>query len=318
MSSKGALPVARLVVRVNGEAGERTVDLGATADIGRGGESTVVVAHPSVSRRHAEIARGENGVYSVRDLGSMNGTFVNGLRVAGARELYHGDEVCVGECRLTFVHPDAAARPEADPELFARLASPSADTLSTVHKATLAVLACDVRGYASLAEKLPATELQDFVAAWARDAVAAAVGCGGLQDGATQDTVLVYWLIRRPDAPADEVNAALEACRRILDRSREYAEEFSRQFSFGQFEASIARHLGEASVGSVGASGTAIVGEAVSIALALAELPRDGGQPVVASWSLAQWAAPEFRFRNLGPVTLRGREDRIPALLLEG
>ena len=317
MSSERAEREARLVVRVSGEAGERTVELAAATDIGRGGECAVVVSHPSVSRRHAEVVRRDAGVYAVRDLGSMNGTFVNGLRVVNERDLYHGDELCVGECRLTFLHPDAAARPEADPELFARLASPSADTLSTVHKATLAVLACDVRGYASLAEKLPASELQDFVSAWARDAIATAVACGGLQDGATQDAVLVYWLIRRPEAPGDEVNAALHACKRILERSHEYAEEFSRQFTFGQFEASIALHLGEASVGSVGTSGTAIVGDAVSIALALAELPRDGGQPVVASWSLAQWAAPEFRFRNLGPVALRGREERIPALLLE-
>ncbi len=318
MSSEGVPRVARLVVRVPDEAGERTLDLAETADIGRGAESGVVVSHPSVSRRHAEISRRTDGVYCVHDLGSMNGTFVNGLRVINARELYHGDEVSVGECRLTFLHPDAAPRPEADPELFARLASPSADTLSTVHKATLAVLACDVRGYASLAEKLPANELQDFVSSWVRDAVAAAQGCGGIQDSATQDAVLVYWLIRRPEAPGDEVNAALQACKRILERSGEYAEEFSRLFSFGQFETSIALHLGEASVGKVGASGSAIVGEAVSIALALAELPRDGGQPVVASWSLAQWAAPEFRFRNLGPVALRGRDERLPALLLEG
>jgi class 3 adenylate cyclase len=317
MESEAMSGAARLIVRVSGEEGERSVEIGSEADVGRGGDCTVVVTHSSVSRRHAEI-RKRDGVYTVVDLESLNGTFLNGQRVLSARELYHGDVVSVGECRLVFMCPEVGTRPEADPELFARLSgSPSAQTLSTVHKATLAVLACDVRGYASLAEKLPARELQEFVSGWVRDAVETAKSCGGLQDGATQDAVLVYWLVRRPESPADEVNAALQACKRILARSREYSEEFSRHFSIGQFEASIALHLGEASVGNVGPSGTAIVGEAVSIALGLAELPRDGGQPVVASWALAQWAAAEFRFRNLGPVALRGRDTRVPALLLE-
>ena len=54
----------------------------------------------SVSRRHAEIAhRGE--AYVVRDVGSLNGTYVNRSRIESHR-LQEGDEVQIGKYKLTY------------------------------------------------------------------------------------------------------------------------------------------------------------------------------------------------------------------------
>jgi hypothetical protein len=68
--------------------------------IGRSPDSDVVLADPNVSRRHAEI-RPEMGGYVVRDLGSTNGTRVNGS-VVSERRLADGDEIGVGAARLRF------------------------------------------------------------------------------------------------------------------------------------------------------------------------------------------------------------------------
>jgi pSer/pThr/pTyr-binding forkhead associated (FHA) protein len=55
----------------------------------------------SVSRIHAEFSRTANGRIAVRDLNSLNGTYVNGARVESAT-LSSGDEVQIGKYKLVF------------------------------------------------------------------------------------------------------------------------------------------------------------------------------------------------------------------------
>jgi len=50
---------------------------GRTVRIGRGQDSDVVLSHPSVSRRHAELTLNPNGAIQIRDLNSTGGTFVS-------------------------------------------------------------------------------------------------------------------------------------------------------------------------------------------------------------------------------------------------
>jgi pSer/pThr/pTyr-binding forkhead associated (FHA) protein len=68
--------------------------------IGRLPECDVVLADSNVSRRHAELRRKDDGVFVI-DLGSTNGTKVNGTRVR-EQLLSSGDEVDVGSTRLIF------------------------------------------------------------------------------------------------------------------------------------------------------------------------------------------------------------------------
>ena len=75
----------------------------ATITIGRSEDSDVVVSHPAVSRRHARIVRREpEGTYVIEDLGSSNGTFVNGERVVQPRPLKTGDTIRVGPMKLVY------------------------------------------------------------------------------------------------------------------------------------------------------------------------------------------------------------------------
>jgi hypothetical protein len=84
--------------------------------IGRGESMDVVIDTVSVSRRQAEI-REENGAWTVRDLGSSNGTFLNGQRVTADQPLRPGDEISFGKFSLFFER--AFTEPIATAELAA-------------------------------------------------------------------------------------------------------------------------------------------------------------------------------------------------------
>ncbi len=78
---------------------------GREAVLGRGEGCEVRVDSSQASRRHAAV-RAAGDEYRVRDLGSTNGTFVNGQRVEGERALRPGDRIDVGGVPVTFCRVD--------------------------------------------------------------------------------------------------------------------------------------------------------------------------------------------------------------------
>lgn len=88
--------------QVEGTAGRRMHDLGdEVVTVGRGQESSIFLDDVTVSRKHAEIMRERSG-YRIRDIGSLNGTYVNRVRV-DAVDLRNGDEIQIGKYRFRFV-----------------------------------------------------------------------------------------------------------------------------------------------------------------------------------------------------------------------
>lgn len=83
--------------------GQRYPLLGAITVLGRDDEADIVVDDPGVSRRHSEIRITHDGphlVMSVRDLGSTNGTFVNGDRI-DSTHVHDGDRLTLGRTPMT-------------------------------------------------------------------------------------------------------------------------------------------------------------------------------------------------------------------------
>ena len=91
-----------LVVRAGGgRAGESFFPEGERTLIGRSPECDVFLDDVTVSRKHAELLR-DGETFTISDLGSLNGTFVNKKRIESA-ELEDDDEVQIGKYRLTFL-----------------------------------------------------------------------------------------------------------------------------------------------------------------------------------------------------------------------
>jgi transcriptional regulator with GAF, ATPase, and Fis domain len=72
--------------------------------IGREASNGLAVIDPSVSRRHCAVC-GQDGKFQVRDLGSRNGTLVNG-EAAQEQDLKHGDEIAAGDSSFLFLLED--------------------------------------------------------------------------------------------------------------------------------------------------------------------------------------------------------------------
>jgi adenylate cyclase len=91
--------------------GVRSFDLrtGATLVVGRAPTCDIPIIDPTISRRHAEVDCGEAGV-TIRDLGSSNGTFVNGTRV-DASPVSVGDVVTFGKVGFRLAHVAAPPAP---------------------------------------------------------------------------------------------------------------------------------------------------------------------------------------------------------------
>lgn len=88
--------------QVEGTAGRRMHDVGEeVVTIGRSPECSIYLDDVTVSREHAEILRGGQG-YRINDSGSLNGTYVNRVRVDSV-DLRNGDEIQIGKYRFKFV-----------------------------------------------------------------------------------------------------------------------------------------------------------------------------------------------------------------------
>ena len=71
------------------------------AQVGKGPRNDIVIADPAVSTSHAVI-KNENGNYIITDLGSRNGTSINGSKITEPHKLNHGDVIGMGVTKLTF------------------------------------------------------------------------------------------------------------------------------------------------------------------------------------------------------------------------
>lgn len=104
-----------LVAREGQLAGQRwTIDTDEFF-IGRGGDCQIVLPERQVSRQHVRITR-ENGRYILHDLGSKNGTHLNGKQFEGSTQLQDGDEISIALCvKLVFVGTEATIPLTFDP-----------------------------------------------------------------------------------------------------------------------------------------------------------------------------------------------------------
>lgn len=108
--------MAHLIVEKGENTGEK-IPLSKLTNIGRSSDVDLQLDDLTVSKRHARILRNEKAQYVLEDLGSSNGTYLNGVQVK-TKPLKEGDQIQVGKTVLTFHRPEeeSAAIPRTSTE----------------------------------------------------------------------------------------------------------------------------------------------------------------------------------------------------------
>ncbi len=110
------IPAPRLTIKCqDGDYRELEWDK-AVLTVGRDVANDLIINHRLASRRHARFEQDETGFY-IHDLGSTNGTYVNGERIDGLRQLHNQDQVVIADTIITFQDPEATVKGVLPPEV---------------------------------------------------------------------------------------------------------------------------------------------------------------------------------------------------------
>ena len=157
-----------------------------TCTLGRSSENTLPLADEQVSRRHAIIqAQGENEFWLV-DLGSSNGTSLNGRRVAQPVQLHKGDVIELGATRLEFQTEALTAAHPAGKEVLA-------STLLSVKQIGCWLLMADIIGSTRLSQRLAPEEFPRVTGTWFKECRQIIDECGGHISKYLGDGFFCHW-----------------------------------------------------------------------------------------------------------------------------
>ena len=296
-----------LKATLRGKAGE-VYDLRELTAIGRSSEAEVTLADPRVSRRHALIRWQEESFWFF-DLGSSNGSYVNGRRVTAAQALRDGDTIQIGSSYLEF---RGEGRPENGPRMH-----DTALTLVEVRSREVIILVCDLEGFTALSEKLEPEVLAPMIGTWYREVEKALEKHGATIDKFIGDCVLAYWL-GTSEASRRNAMAAAAAMQEACDVVRQTHEDVLEKLNL-DFQSGTALHLGSVAHGALGGGEFSLLGDTVNLAFRLEGLTRTLGCPVLLSGDFLEgWDDGRERCQSRGRHKVKGRDEEIEVFSMEG
>ncbi len=160
--------------------------------IGRTEQNMVVLSDDMVSRNHAMIQQLEDGEFYLIDMGSRNGSFVNGRRLTAPVALRDGDVLSFGEAKLRFHNPAQAAAAKAAAGISSD-APARGETVALFKRVNVSVLVVDIRGFTVLAQKIDAGLLSRLVSTWFAEADRIIHDSGGMAPKHIGDAVMAIW-----------------------------------------------------------------------------------------------------------------------------
>ena len=169
--------------------------------LGRAVTNSLVLANGKASRRHASIHAQDGGEFWLIDLGSVNGTYLNGNRVIQPMRLQDQDTIELAGEQFVFRQESAADADES--------AVDTIETMPRIKQHRCWLLVADIEEFTQLSQELPAQDLAIVVGKWVRDSKEAIEKCGGVINKYLGDGYLAFW--RDGTGAAKQVAAALEA-----------------------------------------------------------------------------------------------------------
>ena len=242
--------------------------------IGRNEGNTIVLEDDLASRNHAILQATEAGVFYVTDVGSTNGTLLNGARVTAPMQLKAGDCIQIGSHAFTF-HQKLPAAP-AEPEILEQKA-----TSLFVAMKVISVLVVDIRDFTGLGQRIGSEKLGEVAGALFREGGQVLQQHGAWAQKYIGDAVMAVWLHRSMMPEVDEVMKALQA----LNSLRSIAGTLQGRFQLSApIKIGAGINTGPASIGnfgSIAASDHTALGDVVNKAFRLESATKEVGCELV-------------------------------------
>ena len=192
------------------DAEGRRTPIQGTCYVGRSQSNHVVLADERVSRRHAMIHAQNKNEFWLVDLGSNNGTYLNGRRVAQPCRLSDQDRIEIGPGTYVFHHPKSAALSRSEPTDVER-------TIQDVRAVECWLLVADMEDSTQFIQKAPPEEAPRVTGRWLSACKEIIDIHHGTLNKFLGDGFFAYW--PQPTSTAATVAAALSALLRLQQRA---------------------------------------------------------------------------------------------------
>ncbi len=272
MSDQTAPPATLALMDSKGSAIEEW-ELSAknTYYIGRGKNNDITLPFSWISRQHAMLQMEEYGVYNIIDLGSSNGTMVNGRRQHAATRLHSGDKLQIGSDKTTlvFLHDYT---PEPPTEQF----DIEEETVAFLQTELVTILVCDICNFTSLSENIGVESVSNILAAWSKKVNELVEHNNGSIDKFIGDAVMATWVGN--DSQEQKILQAMRTSLSISEMTAllgDKVADLSTPLKVGG-----AINTGEAVMGNIGVDGGrdfTVVGDVVNLTFRLEELTNKVG-----------------------------------------
>ncbi len=234
---------------------------------GRAATNQVVVVDERASRHHAIIHTQSEGAFWLLDLGSSNGTYLNGRRVSKPSRLRNGDTIQIGAFQAVF---RVAGGADQDPSASRLTAT---QTVVARKSCPCWLLLADIEGSSGLSRRLDAEALAALIGPWLARCKEAIEGEGGAINKYLGDGLLAYWPATQLTPP--RLVAALGALRQLQAQSEPPFR--------------VVLHCGQVLMGGMASMGEeSLLGMEVNFVFRMERLAATLGQPRLLSEAAAQ------------------------------
>ncbi len=272
-----------------------------TFRIGRHPENDFVLLESWISRKHAMIQQESNQHYHIIDLGSANGTFVNGTRIVTPTPLHTGDLIALGKTELIFDHQSA-------PKLNATsLQNLGDETIAFVNKKRVTILVCDIHRYTELSETVGNEQISKLLLDWNKKATQIIRKYHGQVDKFIGDAVLAFWL----QDDSDHLEKVLSAAMNINKITAELGEKFHFPWPL---TTGAAINSGTIMLGNLGVDGSrdfTMVGDAVNVAFRLESQTEANSKELILGQKTYEQLQRHHDIFTPHTFTLKGKNDKV-------
>lgn len=279
--------------------------------IGRSDDNNFVLPDRWISRNHAMLQCMETGEFYLIDLGSRNGSFVNGRRVSVPVTLHNGDLLTFGQTELRFYCP--ASEPAGT--------STSGDSshdftaTATLHvRRRISVMVVDIRDFTVMTRQLDEKLLSEVIGTWFRHAGDIIGQYGSWVDKYIGDAVMAVWIHGAQEVESQEMMQIARAINALHKMTSQLHQQFPLPFPL---RVGAGVNTGYAMVGNTGTSERpdyTALGDTVNAAFRFETSTKQLGLDVAIGETtyqqLAQLGASEQTFKHYS-VMMKGYDSPL-------